>query len=88
MDDCNQGFFLFSILWGRWIGDHPQDNLAIFGYWAERKVEKSWNPTIFWQNAGTYDLNLAISKKILFKIWEQLWIIKFLKKEKKSLVYE
>jgi hypothetical protein len=29
----------FSILWGRWSGNHPQEDLAKFGYKHDRKVE-------------------------------------------------
>jgi hypothetical protein len=43
----DQVFFLFfflvgfgSILWDRWSGDHPQEDLDKFGYRLERKVEK------------------------------------------------
>jgi hypothetical protein len=39
--------YLFSILWGRWSGDHPQEDLAKFGNKLKRKVEKIRNPAIF-----------------------------------------
>jgi hypothetical protein len=35
-----QWVFLFSNLWGRLGGDHPQEDLAKFSYKWERKVEK------------------------------------------------
>jgi hypothetical protein len=55
------GFF-FQILWGRCCSDHPQEDLAKFGYRSERKEEKFRNPAIFWQHALTYCLTLVISK--------------------------
>jgi hypothetical protein len=30
----------FSILWGRWCGDHPQEDIAKFDYKLERKIEQ------------------------------------------------
>jgi hypothetical protein len=38
----------------------------------ERKVDFFWNGAVSWQHTSTYDLNLAISEKIL-EIW-QLWV--------------
>jgi hypothetical protein len=32
--------FLFPIVWSSHIGDHPQEDLAKFGYRSEKKVEK------------------------------------------------
>jgi hypothetical protein len=37
----------FSILWC-YVGDHPQGDLAMFGYRTTMKVEIDWNPSISW----------------------------------------
>jgi hypothetical protein len=50
VDNCPQAltqWFLFSILWWSWSGDHPWDDLARFGYILDIKVEKSQIPCIF-----------------------------------------
>jgi hypothetical protein len=39
--------FSFSILWGRWTGNHSQENTAKFGYRSERKVGKFWSSQYF-----------------------------------------
>jgi len=57
----HQGCF-FSILWGRYSGNHLQEDLAKFGYRPGREVEAFRNPAIFWRHAPTYCLNLAISE--------------------------
>jgi hypothetical protein len=54
----------FQILWGKWTGNHPQENLAKFGYKSERKVNVFWNLTILWWHARTYHLNLTNFLKI------------------------
>jgi len=70
------GFLLFPKLWCRWwVGDHPQENLATFGYKSQRKVQKFRNHVIFWQHGGTYSLNMVISKKIPIIWWQ--WPIFF-----------
>jgi hypothetical protein len=46
---------------------HPQKELIKFG--LERKVEKIRNPAMFWQPAGTYCLNMAISDFFSLEIW-------------------
>ncbi len=47
------------ILWCSHNGNHPQEELAKFGYKSERKVENLKNLVIFLWNAGTF-----------FKIWK------------------
>ncbi len=42
--------FSFSILGGRWTGDHPQEHLAKFGYRSERKVDIFWHPELTCKN--------------------------------------
>jgi hypothetical protein len=37
----------------KWVGDHPQEDLAKFDYRLERKVEKFKIPSILWQHVGT-----------------------------------
>ncbi len=41
--------------------NHPQEELAKFGYRSQRKVENSNNPAIFWPTAVC--LNMALSEK-------------------------
>jgi hypothetical protein len=53
--------FFPSILQCSHNRDHPQDELAKFGYRSETKIERFKNPAIFWQPAGTYCPNVAIS---------------------------
>jgi len=43
-----QVLFVFPILWGRWVGDRPQDDLAKFGYRSERTLKKIWIPALYW----------------------------------------
>ncbi len=46
------------------IGDHPQEELAKFGYSSQRKVINFLkNLALFWRPAGTYCLNMEISGK-------------------------
>jgi len=56
--------------------DHPQDELAKFGYRSEKKVKNFKNLAIVWRFAETYCLNMAISGNVFYnqnlKIW-QLW---------------
>jgi hypothetical protein len=47
-------FLFFSILWCNHTDNHPQEELAKFGYNSERKVEIFKNCTTFWQLIGTY----------------------------------
>jgi len=49
-------------------GDHPQNNLAKFGYILDMKVETK-NLLYSWLHTGTYQKNLAI-RKFLVKIWQ------------------
>jgi hypothetical protein len=46
------------------ISDHPQEELAKFGYKSERKVESFKIPSIVWWPIGTYCLNMALKKKL------------------------
>jgi len=39
-------FFNFSNLLDRWVGDHPQEDLAKFGYMSKMRVEKFSNHAI------------------------------------------
>ncbi len=56
--------FLYAVLCCSDTGNHPQEELAKFGYLSERKVENFKNPTIFQQLfAETYCLNMASSEK-------------------------
>jgi hypothetical protein len=61
---CNRstGFF-FPNLGGRWVGIHPQEDLARFGYTSDRTVEKFRFDAIVWRHATTYCLNMATSKR-------------------------
>jgi hypothetical protein len=60
LDSPPTGFFL-SILLCNHTGNHPQEELAKFGYRSERKVKKFKNPAIIWQPAaGTYCLDMVI----------------------------
>ncbi len=56
--------------------DHPQEELAKFGYRSEKKVEKFKILAVVWQFAETYCSNMAISGNVFYKqnlkIW-QLW---------------
>jgi hypothetical protein len=56
----------FPILWCSHTSDHPQEELAKFGYsLLERKVENFQNPSIFWRRTGTYCLNrVTLDKSI------------------------
>jgi hypothetical protein len=66
-------FFLFSFFFFEFCDvtilaiKHPQKELIKF--FLERKVEKFKNPAMFWRPAGTYCLNMAISKKQFVEIW-------------------
>jgi hypothetical protein len=42
------------------IGDHPQEDLAIFGQTPDMKAKTFTKPFIFWLPAGTCCKNLAI----------------------------
>jgi hypothetical protein len=53
--------FFCSNLWGRRVGNHPDEELAKFGYRSERKLEKLMNCALFWQHARTYCLNIVNS---------------------------
>jgi hypothetical protein len=53
-----------QIITCRHIGDHPQEELAKFGYSSQRKVINFLkNLALFWRPAGTYCLNMEISGK-------------------------
>jgi len=53
--------FFFPILWDFCTGDHPQEDLAKFGYRSERKVEYCWYPIIYWRQSRTNNLNIMNS---------------------------
>ncbi len=53
--------FVFSVLWGRWVADHPQENLAKFGYKLERTLEILRISNMIWLCIGTDCLNMVIS---------------------------
>ncbi len=53
--------FLFSVLWGRWVGNHPQEDLAKFGYRLERTIEILRISNTIWLCIGTDCLNMVIS---------------------------
>jgi hypothetical protein len=61
---CNRstGFF-FPNLGGGWVGIHPQEDLARFGYTSDRTVEKFYFHAIVWRHATSYCLNMATSKR-------------------------
>jgi hypothetical protein len=62
-------FFQFCRGLGRWVGDHPQEDLTRFGYTSERKLVATLRiPPIFWRDVGTYCLNMATSKKFLHNV--------------------
>jgi hypothetical protein len=65
----------FSHLWGRWVDDHPQEDLAKFGYRSERKVEMFRNYVIFWWYARIYCPNMAISEIKSNSCNVELWAI-------------
>ncbi len=55
-----------------WCEDHPENNLAKFGYILDMELFLK-NPSIFvGYLTGTYYKNMAIWKKIPFKIW-RIW---------------
>jgi len=54
--------FFLPQLWDRWVGHHPQEDLAKFGYRWKRKVEKLRNHATILLHARTYCLNMVISK--------------------------
>ncbi len=64
-------FSFFSILWHSHTCNHPQEELAKFGYTSERKVKKFKNHTLFWR------LNMAISEEQFLEIWRLLFFTGF-----------
>ncbi len=54
--------YFYSILWGWWTGNRPQEDLAKFGYRSQRRAEIFGYLTIFLQHATPSSLNLAISQ--------------------------
>jgi hypothetical protein len=54
--------YFYSILWGWWTGNYPQEDLAKFGYRSQRKVEIFGYLTICLQHTRPSSLNLAISQ--------------------------
>jgi hypothetical protein len=59
---CFFVFFFCSNLLGRWVGNHPQEDVAKLSYTSERKIKKRFrNHVIFWQHPTTYCLNQATS---------------------------
>jgi hypothetical protein len=65
--------FFFSLnLWGRYVGDHPQEDLAKLGYRTEESQRILKIPTIYFGNMlETYCLNMTNSKKKLSQ-WNNL----------------
>ncbi len=62
-------FFQFCRGLGRWVGDHPQEDLTRFGYTSERKLVATLRiPPIFWRDVGTYCLNMATSEFFLHNV--------------------
>jgi hypothetical protein len=65
-----QSGFSFSILWGSWIGDHPQEDLAKFGYREKSKFNNKnllWNMSLW--TPWTYGLKMEISTLFPLKTW-------------------
>jgi hypothetical protein len=71
------GIFLFPILWGWWVGDHPQGDL--FGYRSESTLELFRILAMFWRHVGTYCLNMANS--VFFFLWNMVTISYFFPKK-------
>jgi hypothetical protein len=63
-----QGFFL-PILWCSHTRDHPQEELAKFGYSSERTEEKLRILLYFGCHVGTYCLNMANLHQIFCNIF-------------------
>jgi hypothetical protein len=61
------GVFFFSILWGRQSSNHPQKDLAKFGYKLERKVEKFRKSCYILANTY-YILNLKLIYLLMLKL--------------------
>ncbi len=55
----HQGFFFFHSVIYNHTGNHPQEELANFGYRSNRKVENLRTLLIFQQPAGTYCLSIV-----------------------------
>jgi len=65
---------IISILWGRWTGGHPQEDLAKFGCKSKRKVDFFWGTHLYIGNMIkpiSTSLSLAISKKKLLVIFSK-----------------
>jgi hypothetical protein len=66
---CDETFLGFSFFkkiffWGflsGWIGNHPWEDLAKFGYSSERTSVLFWISSFLWWHRGTCCLNMAIS---------------------------
>jgi hypothetical protein len=56
-------YFYNSIFWSTYMGNHPEEELAKFGYRSKKKSRKFKSDAIFWWHALTYCLNMLISHK-------------------------
>jgi hypothetical protein len=59
--------------------NHPPGISKIWLQVREESMKKFKNPTIFWQSAGTYYLNMVTSEKKFLNIWQD-WSNSFHKK--------
>jgi hypothetical protein len=57
-----QCFFLPPNMWGKWVGNHLQEDLAKLVYMLKRTIEKLRNHAIVWWHITTYCLIMAISE--------------------------
>jgi hypothetical protein len=70
--------FLLRILWCSQSGDHPENNLAKFGYMLDMRVAKNQIPSVFlatdlnltWKSGDYLKKNFKKKKKKIFKIWQ------------------
>ncbi len=68
--------FLLRILWHSQSGDHPENNLAKFGYIVDMKVRNFFfkkNFYILGYLSGRYPKTLTIWNFLKFEIW-QIWV--------------
>ncbi len=65
-------FFFPPILWCKWNGDHPEEDLAKFGYRSAKKLDFFWKTPYKLATWRTRGLNVALSTPFSLQIW-RLW---------------